>query len=164
MNYVFGNRVAMSVCLSVCAIGCSFFSRPLIGLQITYDQILASHWSTLLPYHMVVVVVKIVSFIYRKKKIKNKNKLNEPPPWQSDGAAWGRFWYQRGLPRPVSIQPSKSQQQQHITSITFDQYLLNFRSNVHVNLVYLISLLLKKAIIHFFLWPIPYFLCKKKKK
>ena len=43
-----------SVCLSVCPFSCDFFQGLSLALR-SHDQIPASHWSTLLPYHMVVV-------------------------------------------------------------------------------------------------------------
>ena len=47
----------MSVCLSVCAIGCSFFQGLSLAFR-SHDQIPASHWST--PAPPVVVVVFFV--------------------------------------------------------------------------------------------------------
>ena len=40
-----GHRVAMSVCLCVCAIKCIFFRGLSLALR-SHDQIPASHWST----------------------------------------------------------------------------------------------------------------------
>ena len=54
-----GHRVTMSVRVSMCAIGCSFFLGLSLDLR-PHDQIPASHWSTLLPYHIVVGVVVVV--------------------------------------------------------------------------------------------------------
>ena len=38
-----GHRVAMSVCLCVCAIGCSFFQGLSLALR-SHDQFQTSHW------------------------------------------------------------------------------------------------------------------------
>ena len=46
--------VYISVCLSV-TFPCNFFRGLLLALR-SHDQFEASHWPTLLPYHMVVVV------------------------------------------------------------------------------------------------------------
>ena len=46
-------------------------------------------------------------------------------------------------------------------TLTFDQYLFNSRSNMHVNLDFLISLQLKKAILPTFSGQTPLFLGKK---
>ena len=54
-----GLVVDMSVCVCVCLFvpfPCDFFRRLSLVLR-SHDQIPASHWSTLLPYHIVVVVV-----------------------------------------------------------------------------------------------------------
>ena len=57
-----GLVVAESVCLSICLsvpFQCNFFLGLSLVLR-SHDQIPASQWSTLLPYHMVVVVVVVV--------------------------------------------------------------------------------------------------------
>ena len=43
-----GHRVAMSRCVCVCAIGCSFFLGLSLALR-SHDQFQASHWSSLPP-------------------------------------------------------------------------------------------------------------------
>ena len=44
----FSHRVAMSACVSVCAMGCSFFQGLSSALRL-HDQFKASHWSSLPP-------------------------------------------------------------------------------------------------------------------